>query len=306
MTREPGNRFEERNAPSVSTVLPTARTAAKGGEQNLSVFVSFEDWDDLDKMGSMDRRIRLYSVGPPKSGTYSIYQIFKDRFRSEHEAEHRVFRQFYVDRYLPGLASTEETSRFLRERDERLGLEVESSHFLALVAKDLATTFPDAKFVLTLRDCLSWLDSFLFYLRSTPPKDALAQRFRDGRFKRLGERAHEAPEAGLKAAGLLTVTEYLEYWNWHYQTVIDSVPASRLLVLRTNEISSRLQQVADFAGIELSSLTQELAHSNSRREDVKRGAQKREEYVDLEFIRKKAAEHGMPLMKQYFPEIALG
>ena len=97
-----------------------------------------------------------------KTGTVSIHAIFrKAQYRcGEHEPESR----FLINKILTfynGKIDTNEFTLYVKHRDRRLGLEMDVSHLNYHLLDILVNEFSEAKFILTIRDCYSWLDSFM-------------------------------------------------------------------------------------------------------------------------------------------------
>ena len=67
---------------------------------------------------------------------------------------------------------------------------------------------------------------------------------RDLRFGNHGA-TWRKPEEVLRRHGLYQLDGYLGYWKRHNTTVLDSVPADRLLVVRTDRITQEAFRVAD-------------------------------------------------------------
>lgn len=94
------------------------------------------------------------------------------------------------------------------------------SNLLVHLLPELLAAYPDARFVLTIRDPEAWLRSALNHAAT-----------RDG-----------TPEWSeidrLRGKADCNVEGSLRYWEWHNQTVLDTIPADRLLVVRTAELST--------------------------------------------------------------------
>ncbi len=106
------------------------------------------------------RRLHAYVLGPPKTGTTSLSEIFRPRFRAEHEplsVRTRDYVRFAHEQKRP----MDELIRYLRWRDRELYLDVEASHPMTVFADLLARTFPDARFIVSFREPLSWLGSII-------------------------------------------------------------------------------------------------------------------------------------------------
>ena len=74
--------------------------------------------------------------------------------------EHYEFIQFLLATQKGALDKTQ-LKELLTKRDQHLGLELESCNLLRFFVETLLDGFPEAKFILTIRDCYSWLDSCL-------------------------------------------------------------------------------------------------------------------------------------------------
>jgi hypothetical protein len=241
------------------------------------------------------RRAQLYCVGAAKSGTNSIAGVFEDRMRALHEPESDRLMSILFGHFA-GAVDRDELTRFLRERDRRLWLEVDSSQLNYFVLDLLLDEFPDAKFLLTIRDCYSWLDSMInqSLTRPTPPA---WRRLRDVRF-RPGDFRHSAEEKVLAERGLYTLDGYLSYWAAHNATVLRRVPREKLLVVRTDRISQSVRHIADFAGVPLAKLNLRKAHSFKNEEF--RGVVS---MIAPRFLEEKVSMHCREIMQAYFPDI---
>jgi len=242
------------------------------------------------------RVVRLYCVGMAKSGTHSIAAVFGGRLRSAHEPEVRILSDVVL-RHLTGLIGDEELRDHVLERDRRLRLDVDSSLLNIYLLDQLLELFADAKFILTIRDPYTWLNSIT---------NQQLRRLGGPRWNRLREftygsdfRIHPREERALKERGLYTVAGYLSGWNLHNRKVIDSVPKERLLIVRTDRISESLDSIAAFAGVSESDLVPENSHAYR--------AENKEfnllEEIDRGYLRARARAHCGDLMERFFPEI---
>lgn len=106
------------------------------------------------------RRLHGYNLGAPRTGTTTVARIFGEAFRAVHEPMPAktitLLKQYWRD----GL-SRSGVQAILRKRDQEHRFEFESSPYLGLFAKVLPETFPEAKFVLTVRRPRSWLRSIV-------------------------------------------------------------------------------------------------------------------------------------------------
>jgi len=230
-----------------------------------------------------------------KSGTHSLSAIFEDNYSSGHEIEIRKL----ADRGVPLInreLSPEEHRRFIRNRDRRFWLEMESSHLLYHSLGILVDDFPGSKFILTIRDCYSWMNS---YMNHHLGHDDTADHW--WKLRKLyfdDTRRHSPGEQVLEKRGLYTVEGYLSYWSKYNSSVLEEVPRDRLLVVRTDRISERMQDIADFLGISVSTLNKSKAHAYKARKRFDPVWE-----IDRDFLESKVSEHCSDLMSRFFPEI---
>jgi Sulfotransferase domain len=199
----------------------------------------------------------LYGVGTGKSGTHSLAAVFERHYRSAHEAEAKELMEVLFEVWA-GTRPWSDVSAVLVERDARLDLEVDASLVNGEVVSDLVALHPDARFVLTVRDPWSWLDSMANHSLAHATPDHWT-RWRDLRF-RSAELTHPPEEAVLAEHGLYTVDGYLGSWARHNRMVLEAVPADRLFVVRTEDLGARLGQLATFAGVPAATLDASRVH----------------------------------------------
>ena len=238
----------------------------------------FREWIlEYPQIGRVIRKIRhprsfqAFGVGAAKTGTTSIAGLFRGRFRAEHEphvtallAAYESFQKRHNSRY--------ELQRFLERRDVNLWLEIESSHALVFVIEDLVKVFPKAKFILTVREPYSWLRSIIGqHMKNRAPIGTWK-----GTWKKLRDMLY-IPERGLeympeedilRQSELYPIAGYLEAWTKHNKRVICAVPRSKLLILRTEDISSQAERIADFLEISVSKLELSRSHLNKKRNSI--------------------------------------
>ena len=102
------------------------------------------------------RSTHAYCIGLPKSGTHSIARMLD--CRSAHEPETHTLLNLFAD-HKKSKISREDQRRVLRSRDTWLWLELESNWLLGLVLEALVAEFPQAKYILTVREPIAWLES---------------------------------------------------------------------------------------------------------------------------------------------------
>jgi hypothetical protein len=247
------------------------------------------------KRTSHRRKSQLYCVGTAKSGTHSIAAMFNDSIRSQHEAESAALIR-KIGEIASGLISEADVCRYIRGRDRRLKLDIDSSQLNFFLIDYLLDVFRDARFLLTIRDPYSWLDSFINdSLRRQARQDWV--KFREFRFK-TDQLDHPPEERLLKSLGLFTLDGYLSYWAMHNHKVVTTIPSSRLFIVKTDEISRRAYEIASFAGLPEKCIRVDGLHSfkNPQKFNIL-------DQLDRDYLEAKVREHGGWLMQQFFPEI---
>jgi hypothetical protein len=206
------------------------------------------------------RRFHLFCVGAPKTGTHSVAAIFAKTYRSRHEYKAREIVALTVEAS-QGLISRQAIARRLQEIDRAGRFEMHASAPLGYFCDTLAETFPKAKFVLTVREPRSWLESkvnhlirVLHYEKSRFWVDLLKVRYG------AETRKHPPEEEALAALELPNLGAILFNYARHTRLVLDSIPRERLLIVRTEDISSSAERLARFAGIPASTLSMEQSH----------------------------------------------
>lgn len=203
-----------------------------------------------------DRRFRLYGVGLSKSGTHSLAGVFAREYRSAHEPDAKAQVELTCD-LLEGKARPRDVRRYLRDREDRLRLEVNAAGWNGLIVDQYLALGRDTRFVLTVRDPRAWLDSLLNHLKvgKAPPH---FQRLR----RLVFDTGRPIPpeEAVLAEHGFYSLDGYLGSWARRHQQVLDSVPPERLLIIRTEEIGERLGDLARFVGVPAETLDPGESH----------------------------------------------
>lgn len=252
-----------------------------------------------DRAPLPERRFRIYTVGIAKTGTTSIAGIF-GRYRSAHEfmfAE--TVRQ--ISAWHQGAISTESLRSYVLQRDRKGGLELDSASFNHHFIPILAEEFPDSKFVFSIRDCFSWLDSIVT-MGLTAGAGVPSWMMEYGRFiarDRVDQGAITAPFDLMRALPDL-VDGLFRYWSEMNSSVLDLLPEGRSLIVRTHELSASLDRLALFAGVPRDSLTARAKHRNraAERLEILRS-------LDPGLIEERYQVHCRELMERVFPDFRL-
>ena len=194
--------------------------------------------------------------------------------------------------FLEGDLTTEEVAQCLLERDEKLRLEIESSHPLGYFSGILASVFPEARFVVTIRDPMKWLQSRLNYDYSVKPSEW--QEYRDY-FWNSDKYQLSPEESVLKDYDLQSLDVYLQQYSDHYRRVLSEVPEDRMLIVRTCDIDERLTEIAEFIGAD--PILVAPVHTNERSTKISALDE-----IPVEFGKEKIRFHCGDLIQQFFPD----
>ena len=239
------------------------------------------------------RRFRAYNVGIAKSGTTSIAGIFS-KYRAAHEFMFPETTKAISD-YKTGLISREEFVDFVHARDQKGNLEMDSSSFNFNYVDILVDKYPDAKFIATIRDCYSWLDSMLNMLLVLDIKDWMID-FGSRSFGIRVTRDMISSRENIIRALPHMLDGLLKYWAEGQQFTMDNLPMESSLVIRTDEISESLERIAHFLGVPVDTLSPEQSH-------LFKAAKKFNILYDMDFnlLQEKFQMHCATLMQKYFP-----
>jgi hypothetical protein len=222
--------------------------------------------------------------------------MFSGNVRAGHEKQALELIEIFFQ-WREGRIGEREVVDWIHARDRTLALEVDSSWLNVLIIDFLTREFADARFVLAIRDCYSWLNSEFKRVLNTPSQKS--QRTKLRKFLHDPENAAHSPEEKvLKGLGLHTLDGYLSHWAAHNEKVLATVPGDKLLVIRTEQIRTRALEIADFAGLPRYALR--LHRTHEYQNPVPRNIVRE---IDRNFLEKKVQQHCRPLMTRFFPEI---
>jgi hypothetical protein len=263
---------------------------------NCLAWFSGQSWSD-ERKRMLQRRFRAYNVGIAKSGTTSIAGIFS-KYRAAHEFMFPETTKAISD-YKAGLISKEEFIAFMRFRDQKGNLEMDSSSFNFNYVDILVDEYPEAKFIATIRDCYSWLDSILNMLLVLDIKDWMID-FGSRSFGISVTRDMISSRENIIRALPHLLDGLLKYWVEGQQFTLDNLPMESSLVIRTDEISASLERIAHFLGVSEDSLSPEQSH-------LFKAAKKFNILRDMDFnlLQEKFQMHCATLMQKYFPNRTL-
>lgn len=242
------------------------------------------------------RRFHAYGVGLAKSGTNSMHGIFRRRYRSRHEPERARFMEIIIAAAEGTLSYSEARAKVI-VLNRKLWLEFNSSWLNYFMLDMLLDEYEDAKFILTIRDCYSTIDSAINNLLSQK-YEPYHQNFRKWYASCFDVGPHRKEEQVLADLGFAPLDGWLNVWEKHNSTVLSKVPEDRLLVVRTKDIGNDLGRIAAFLGLPATTLDSSRSHEH-------KAAKKFDVLAKIEptFLQEKVDEHCRALMDRYFPEI---
>jgi len=230
-----------------------------------------------------------------KSGTHSIAKMFSRRVRARHEPQAPQLIDKVID-WHEGRITEADMVKWLRARDRELALEVDASGVNLQIVDLLVREFPEARFVLSIRDCYTWTNSRMNDDLQPATSTAWSKwaRFVYG----PGPFIHAPEEQALKQGGIRPLEIYLSSWAARNRQVLTQVPPERLFVVRTDQIRQRAYEIADFIGLPRRVIRLHRTHefSNLRKVSLLRE-------IERDFLERKVEQHCRPLMTQFFPEI---
>lgn len=228
----------------------------------------------------------VMNLSLPRTGTVSIMAIFAPLGSAHEFMRAETIEQLY--NWDEGAVSDKELDAFLLARaaalDEMLSqqlgaqhrLNVDSATFLYNVQDRLFTLFPDAKYLLCVRDGESWLVSFVGMLTFITESDHEVLKPREKYEKAMQKSFGPAftldifadPEKlGERIAPVLP--QLAEFWGkWTLETLqnLQRLPPERRLIIQTRDISDSLASLAALAGVPEAALDHERTHLNKDRQ----------------------------------------
>lgn len=213
------------------------------------------------------RDIHVFAIGLPRSGTHSIAYTFSGDYRTKHEP-FSAETITYLLRWKNGVYGDNQIKRILKFRDYLLNLEMEASYHMYYFSCFLPALFPQARFILTVREPISWAESLMnqesYIWGKISFWQALIQYRHDSYELDFEHESLRNSDYG----GIFPLRSYLRYWNEHLKKTLEYIPKERLLVVDTFKLEDRIDEIASFVGADLDRLSLEKIHSG--RQEAKR------------------------------------
>ncbi|OSM02307.1 hypothetical protein MAIT1_02426 [Magnetofaba australis IT-1] len=157
----------------------------------------------------------------------------------------------------------------------------------------LAQAFPEARFVLTIRDPRPWLESELNQNLITARTGSLWEQLEARRYAPYPDAFTQHDQLLSRLPNVRPITAYLSYWREHIETVLNAVPTERLLLLRTERIGVSLERLATFLNIDTAQLNANRSHAARGKHALPLAS-----VVPEEFIQDCIAQICQPLLTQ--------
>jgi hypothetical protein len=211
------------------------------------------------QVGSSGPVVKAFCVGQAKAGTASVCGLLATQYRARHEPEREQILDLIL-RKSRGDIDDGAVSDYLISRDQRLNLEYDIAWANQFIVGHLSTVFPNAKFIVLVRDPYTWLQSIVGHLisRQIPPD---VRSFLDWWFKPESH-PHTQHDRVLGNHGVYSIEAFLNAWNQHIDSSTRILPRARRLVLRTHELNQSNSSIAEFLEIPLDSLDTQRGHLN--------------------------------------------
>lgn len=257
-------------------------------------FYSEIDW----LLPSPRRNFHAFCVGLPRSGTHTIASLFKKNYASWHEP---FCKETFINimRWDHQNYSKKRMLKLLSLRDKKLRLDMEAGHYLYKIIDLLVEQFHQAKFILTIREPISWLESEMNQNLITCDSNTWSTLER----QRYSKYNYEHEFSNLNEVNnIYPIRSYLSYWKDHIYSVLCCVPPERLLIIDTFELSKELNNIASFVGVDSNSLNVDGKHEGKRNKvfDLYQNVDRSEVQKIVNSCCKNFVQENLPFMLKYF------
>jgi hypothetical protein len=109
-----------------------------------------------------------------------------------------------------------------------------------------------------------------------------------------------AMEKGLADLGLPSLNASLGYWSEHNRNILKTVPAEKMLVIRTEQITDSMGEIAAFLDVPFETLTQKKSHMNKAK-----GKSDVLLRMDPAYLDAVIREHCQDLIDEFFPDYCI-
>lgn len=243
------------------------------------------------------RRFQAYTIAAGKSGTHSVANMFSHCYRAAHEPEAADIIATTMRR-MGGEMDDAAMAAWLENRDRRLGLEMDSSGVNSIIAADLVRQFPKAHFIITMRDCFSWANSWFNQMLNNPSPSPHWQTWREALHGTRESCSFTPAEAALEAAGTWSLDRVFQGWVRMYRSGLEAAPSDRTLRIHTHRLRSDADRLANFLGVPLASIDTDRSHAY-------RAPKNRNllHAIDPAYVNELAQEMCGDIMREFYPDL---
>jgi len=203
------------------------------------------------KRRAIDKRPSLiFGVGLPKTGTTSIAYLLGPERHGYHE-KNRARSINVIRLYCSGDINIGRLERWFVIRDIYLYPVFDIAHYYGAIADEMVGLFPNSKFLITLRDCYSWAQSFGNQVIkrwrwkngwSEDCEDYLV-KWQKYQFGHPGAWSYPSPESELQEVGMPPLSVLYQYYRGRNRKLLDAIPPDRRIVLKTSELSQSISRI---------------------------------------------------------------
>jgi hypothetical protein len=241
------------------------------------------------------RPFQAYCVSLGKSGTHSIAGLCSSHYRAKHEPGVKDLINVLLA-HEAGKITFAAKKQFFIERDGRMDLALESSTVLINYIDVILNVYPEAKFIVTIRDCYSWLNSALNHAFFR----GIRKEWQDYNDFFYGpEKYRYSIEKKLfSEKKLYSLDSHLAVWAKHNNMALSLIPSDRLLMIRLKDISKSVGNLAKFLGVPEETINLNRSHKFKAVNDA--GLLYR---IDRDFLEERVKFHCHEIMQRFYPEI---
>lgn len=208
------------------------------------------------------RRLHVYCLGAAKTGTASMAGMFAREYRAFHEPC-ILDVTLKVEAMLKDQLDERQIVTWLLQRDKYLQLDFESSHPLSYFSAWLPELFPQALFLISIREPFDWLRSRLDFHRQVVPEKWT--RYRNFIWSK-GHKEYAPEEEKLSELGLYSLDGYLSQYSEQYKIIFQHIPESRCLIVNTSSMSQSTEKIAEFLSVPLDNI--DPSHLNNLKDKL--------------------------------------
>ena len=209
-------------------------------------------------------KFHAFCIGTAKSGTHSLADMLSAKYRASHEPN-AVDLITLKNLALKKQINNTEIVDYIRFRHKQMRLELESSDFCGYFIKEYVETFPKSKFILTVREPFSFLESIINHQLNTPAEKPSLRKWVLGREINYNYENNltfsENDQVLEEYDCLYPIKGYLDYWFKRNNEAITLIPEDRLLILNTFKLKQNSKAIADFLCVPENTIKSEHSHS---------------------------------------------